>query len=156
GGEPLNDEAPAQVINVKSRGELEKMRPAGRLVALAIQAVAGALRPGVTTGELDRIAYDVIRGHGGQPSFKGYRPFKGVPPVPATICASVNDELVHGIPGRRVLNASDVITIDVGAIWEGYHGDAAATFPVGDPERDVPPETRRLLDTTLEALFAGI
>jgi methionyl aminopeptidase len=152
----VNDESPAQVISIKSRAELEKMRAASRLVAQAILAVAGALRPGVTTGELDRLAYEVIRSHGGQPSFKGYRPFPGVPPYPGTICASVNDELVHGIPGRRVLGAGDIVSVDVGAIWEGYHGDAAATFPVGDPERDVPPETRRLLDVTLEALFAGI
>jgi methionyl aminopeptidase len=144
-----------QVISLKSRAELEKMRVANRLVAQALEATTLAVRPGITTLELDRIAEAVIRGGGGTPSFKGYRPFKGVPPFPGTICASVNEELVHGIPGRRALGAGDLISIDCGAIWEGYHGDAAVTVPVGDPE-DLPPETRRLLDATLEALYAGI
>ncbi len=145
-----------QTISVKSRAELEKMRVANRIVARALEAMVQAVRPGVTTGELDRIAYEVIRGAGGQPSFKGYRPVQGVPPYPATICASVNEELVHGIPGRRVLTAPDIVSLDVGAIWEGYHGDAAVTVPVGHPEHDVAPETRRLLDATQEALYAGI
>ncbi len=145
-----------QAISVKSRAELEKMRVANHIVAQALEAMVMAVRPGVTTGELDRIAADVIQGAGGQPSFKGYRPFKGVPPYPATICASVNEELVHGIPGKRALEARDVVSLDVGAIWEGYHGDAAVTVPVGDPQGDLSPQARRLLDVTQEALYAGI
>jgi methionyl aminopeptidase len=151
----MTDAERQQVISLKSRAELEKMRQASRLVARALEAVTFAVRPGVTTGELDKIAEETIRHAGGLPSFKGYRPFKGVPPFPATICASVDDELVHGIPGRRVLRATDVVSIDCGAIWEGYHGDAAVTVPVGDPG-DLPPETRRLLEATQEALYAGI
>jgi len=144
-----------QVISLKSRAELEKMRVASRLVAGALEATTLAVRPGVTTGELDRIAEDVIRGGGGRPSFKGYRPFKGVPPFQGTICASVNEELVHGIPGKRVLRDGDIISIDCGAIWEGYHGDAAVTVPVGDPAA-LPETTRRLLQVTQDALYAGI
>jgi methionyl aminopeptidase len=144
-----------QVISLKSRAELEKMRVASRLVAGALEATALATRPGVTTAELDRIAEDVIRGGGGLPSFKGYRPHKGVPPFQGTICASVNEELVHGIPGKRVLRAGDIISIDCGAIWEGYHGDAAVTVPVGEAEA-LPETTRRLLEVTQEALYAGI
>jgi methionyl aminopeptidase len=140
------------VIAIKSRGEVEKMRRASRIVADALDAVSAAVRPGVTTGELDAIAYDVVRRSGARPSFKGYSNQKGVPPFPATICASVNEELVHGIPGKRALADGDIISIDMGAIWEGYHGDAAITVPVGEPI----PEVRRLLDATQSALFAGI
>ena len=140
------------MINIKSSAELTKMRRASQIVAAALDAVSAAVRPGITTGELDRIAYDLIRGEGAKPSFKGYTAGRNVPPFPATICASINDELVHGIPGRRALVEGDIISIDVGAIWEGYHGDAAITVPVGA----IAPETRRLLDTTLESLFAGI
>ncbi len=128
------------------------MRRASRIVADALNAVSAAVRPGVTTAELDAIAYDVVKRAGAKPSFKGYSNGKGVPPFPATICASVNDELVHGIPGKRVLANGDIISIDMGAVWDGYHGDAAITVPVGD----VPPEVRRLLDATQSALYAGI
>ena len=144
------------MISVKSRAELEKMRRASQIVAAALDAVTAAVRPGVTTGELDRIAYDVIRDAGARPSFKGYSIGRGIPPFPATICASVNEELVHGIPGKRVLLPQDILSIDVGAVWEGYHGDAALTVAVAPDERDVPAATRRLLDVTLEALYAGI
>ncbi len=128
------------------------MRRASRIVAEALDAVSAAVRPGITTAELDSIAYDYVRKAGGKPSFKGYSNQPGVPPFPATICASVNEELVHGIPGRRVLNEGDIISIDMGAIWEGYHGDAAVTVPVGT----ISPEARRLLDVTQDSLYAGI
>lgn len=128
------------------------MRRASRIVADALDAVSEAVRPGITTGELDDIAYDVVKKAGAKPSFKGYSIQRGIPPFPATICASVNEELVHGIPGKRVLRDGDIISVDMGAIWEGYHGDAAITLPVGD----VPAETRTLLDVTQKALFAGI
>jgi methionyl aminopeptidase len=140
------------MIALKSRTELGKMRRASRIVAAALDATSAAVRPGVTTAELDRIAYDVIRAAGAQPSFKGYRPVRELPPFPATICASVNDELVHGIPGRRVLLDGDIVSIDVGAIWDGYHGDAALTVPVGE----IAPSTQRLLDVTQRSLYAGI
>ncbi len=128
------------------------MRRASRIVAEALDAVSDAIRPGITTGELDVIAERVIRDAGAIPSFKGYSNQEGVPAFPATICASVNEELVHGIPGRRRLTEGDIISIDVGAIWEGYHGDAALTVPVGQISR----EARDLLDVTQESLYAGI
>ncbi|MGI8422582.1 MAG: type I methionyl aminopeptidase [Chloroflexota bacterium] len=141
------------MINVKSRAELAKMRRASRIVADALDACSVAVRPGVTTGELDAIAERVIRDAGASPSFKGYTPdSKRQPPFPGTICASVNEELVHGIPAKRVLVSGDVISIDVGAIWEGYHGDAALTLAVGEISADA----RRLLDVTQESLYAGI
>jgi methionyl aminopeptidase len=140
------------MITLKSRAELEKMRRASRIVADALDAVTAAVRPGITTGELDRIAERAIRGAGAKPSFKGYAQSEGQPPYPATICASVNEEIVHGIPGKRVLRAGDVVSVDVGAYLEGYHGDAALTVPVGE----ISPAARRLLDVTLESLFAGI
>jgi methionyl aminopeptidase len=139
-------------ITLKSQPELDKMRHASRIVAGALDAVSAAVRPGVTTGELDRIAFDLITHAGAKPSFKGYRPNDSQPPYPATICASVNNELVHGIPGKRYLREGDIISVDVGAIFEGYHGDAAVTLPVGQ----VSPAVRRLLDVTFDSLFAGI
>jgi methionyl aminopeptidase len=140
------------MITIKSRQEVEKLRRADRIVADAIAAVAAAVRPGISTAELDHIAHDVILGAGARPSFKGYAPNRDQPPYPATICASVNDELVHGIPGKRKLAEGDIVSVDVGAIWEGYHGDAAVTLPVGK----IAPSTRRLLDVTQESLYAGI
>jgi methionyl aminopeptidase len=140
------------MISLKSRAELEKMRHASEIVAEAMDAVTGAVRPGVTTAELDRIAFDVVRDRGARPSFKGYTPSKQQPPFPGTICASINEELVHGIPGKRVLKEGDILSIDMGAIWEGYHGDAALTMPVGE----IPETTRRLLDVTQASLYAGI
>jgi methionyl aminopeptidase len=106
------------------------------------------VRPGVATGDLDRLAVDHIRSHGGVPSFLGY----GHPPFPATICASVNDEVVHGIPGSRVLVEGDVISIDCGAIVEGWHGDAAGTVAVGEVSAAV----QKLLDVTEESLWLGM
>ena len=141
------------MIVIKSRAEIEKMRRASRIVADALEAVSLAVRPGVSTGELDAIAERVIRGAGAVPSFLGYSPDpKRQPPFPATICASVNEELVHGIPGKRTLINGDIISIDVGAIADGYHGDAALTLAVGE----ISPEARALLDVTQESLYAGI
>ena len=128
------------------------MRQASAIVARALDAVSAAVRAGVTTGELDRIAFETIRAAGGQPSFKGYRVGGKGPPYPATICASVNEELVHGIPGRRLLEEGDIVSIDVGAVWNGYHGDAALTVPAGQ----VPAAVWRLLAVTQEALRAGM
>ncbi|MFH1311895.1 MAG: type I methionyl aminopeptidase [Candidatus Eisenbacteria bacterium] len=131
---------------VKTGEEIELMRHSSRLVARTLDVLGSMAKPGVKTGELDRAAEDFIRSEGGVPSFKGYRGF------PASICASVNSEVVHGIPGSRVLVDGDLLSIDVGVLKEGYHGDGAATFPVGSASDDA----IRLLDTTQEALVAGI
>jgi methionyl aminopeptidase len=123
------------------------MRRAGRITAQAREVVAAAVRPGITTGELDAIAEESIRSEGAVPSFKGYRGF------PASICASVNQELVHGIPGPRVLREGDLFTADVGAIWEGFHGDSAVTVFVGDSP---PGDVEKLMRVTEESLESGI
>jgi methionyl aminopeptidase len=134
------------VIVRKSSTELATMREAGRITALALTAVGEAVLPGATTGELDALAEDVIRSHGALPAFKGYHGF------PATICASPNATIVHGIPGRTRLAEGDIFSVDVGAIFDGYYGDSAFTFAVG-----VVDETAQaLLDATRASLYAGI
>lgn len=139
------------MIHIKSESELKKMRRAGRIVAEVLARIGERVAPGVTTAELDALAEEVIRRRDALPAFKGYPP--GSPhPFPATICASVNEELVHGIPGPRVLQEGDILSVDVGAIYEGYYGDAAMTFPVGE----ISEEARRLLEVTEGALYAGI
>jgi len=135
------------VIILKSPEELEKMRRAGRIVASTRRRVLAAVRPGITTGELDAIAEEHIRSNDAVPSFKGYRGF------PRSICASVNEELVHGIPGDRALLPGDLLSLDFGAIWEGYHGDSAVSVFVGEPASD---EAEKLVRVTEEALEAGI
>ena len=130
----------------RSRAELETMREAGRVTARALRSVGDAVAPGVTTAELDEVAVAVIEAAGGKAAFLGYHGF------PATICASRNQQVVHGIPGRTRLAEGDVISIDVGAIVDGYVGDSARTFRVGT----VSDEARRLLDVTEKSLFAGI
>jgi len=135
-------------LEIKNRHQIELMRRAGLLVGETLELMREAARPGVTTGELDRLAEDNIRSHGGVPSFLGY----GHPPFPATICASINDEVVHGIPGDRVLVEGDVISIDCGAIVDGWHGDAAITVAIGE----VPDEVAELMRVTEDALWAGI
>ncbi|RIX47865.1 type I methionyl aminopeptidase [Paenibacillus nanensis] len=134
------------MIICKSESELRLMREAGRIVAETHRLMAQAVRPGITTGELDEIADKYIRSQGATPSFKGYNGF------PSSICASVNDELVHGFPGSRKLNEGDIISIDIGAQYEGYHGDSAWTYAVGT----VTPEVQKLLDVTEESLYAGL
>ncbi len=133
-------------VFVKTPRELERMRRAGGVAALALREVGQAVRPGVTTAALDRVAHKAIEALGGVPSFLGYRGF------PASACISVNDEIVHGIPKHRVLREGDLVKVDLGALVDGYHGDVAATFPVGS----VSPRVRRLLQVTEEALFRGI
>ena len=134
------------MIMRKRAEELDKMRRAGRVVAETLQILRAAVRPGVTTAELDEIAEREIRARGGTPSFKGYRGF------PATICTSVNSEIVHGIPGKRTLKDGDLLKLDAGAIVEGYHGDSAISVPVGE----VPQETLKLIETTERSLQSGI
>ena len=135
-------------IEIKSREQIDLMRVAGRLVGETLELLRAAVRPGVTTGELDRLAEENIRSHHGIPSFLGY----SHPPFPATICASVNDQVVHGIPGDRVLADGDIISIDCGAIVDGWHGDAAITVGVGEVADDV----RRLMEVTEESLWRGM
>lgn len=138
------------MIVYKSPAEIEKMRRAGRIVAGTIRAVLRAVAPGRTTKDLDRVAEAYIREQGATPSFLGY----GNPPFPASICTSLNDEIVHGIPSpKRVLREGDLLSLDFGAIWEGYHADAAVTVFVGDPPSD---EAEKLVRVTREALEAGI
>jgi methionyl aminopeptidase len=135
------------MIILKSPQEIDKMRKAGRITAEARDRVAAAVRPGITTGDLDAIAEKAIRAAGAVPSFKGYRGFTG------SICTSVNEEIVHGIPGKRMLGEGDLIALDVGAIWEGYHGDSAVSVFVGEPPSD---EAEKLVRVTEESLEAGI
>ncbi|MGS2780238.1 type I methionyl aminopeptidase [Robertmurraya sp. GLU-23] len=134
------------MIICKTPREIEIMREAGRIVALTHQELKKHIVPGITTKELDKIAEAFIRKHDASPSFKGYNGFTG------SICASVNEELVHGIPGNRVLNNGDIISIDIGAEYNGYHGDSAWTYAVGSIDE----ETQRLLDVTEESLYKGL
>jgi methionyl aminopeptidase len=135
------------VIICRTAAELEKMRAAGRLVGQVLTALAAKVAPGVTTADLDAIAEGLIVDAGAIPAFKGYHGY------PATICASVNDEVIHGIPsGKRVLEAGDVVSIDVGAALGGYYGDSAVTLPVGL----VSEEAARLLRVTDESLYKAI
>jgi methionyl aminopeptidase len=136
----------AKVISKKKPDDFAKMEIAGQCVAAMHQAVREAAVPGVTTRELDAIAAAVVREHGCRPSFLGYHGF------PATICASPNSAIVHGIPDGYTLRNGDIISIDAGAIYEGWHGDAAFTMAIGD----VPEEVRRLLVVTEEALWNGL
>jgi methionyl aminopeptidase len=134
----------------KSAEELDKMRRAGRIVASAIDRLLEVLRAGMTTGDLDRVAEEYIRGEGAIPSFKGYRGF------PASICTSVNEEIVHGIPGKRPLEEGDLLSLDVGAIWEGYHGDSAVSVFVGEPPSGEAEKLVRVTEESLEAAIAQI
>jgi methionyl aminopeptidase len=135
-------------VEIKTPEQIEVMRKAGLVVGRTLEKLREAVRPGVTTGELDAIAEDHIRSSGAVPSFKGY----SHPPFPASICASVNDEVVHGIPGDRVLAEGDVISIDCGAIVDGWHGDAATTVAVGEVSASV----HELMRVTEESLWHGI
>jgi methionyl aminopeptidase len=136
------------VIIFKSPEEIDRMRKAGRITALTVERLMEAVRPGMTTADLDEMAEKIIVGEGAVPSFKGYRGF------PATICTSVNHEVVHGIPSpKRKLIPGDILKLDVGAIWEGYHGDSAVSVFVGGPPSE---EAIKLVRVTEESLEAGI
>ena len=134
------------MIILKTPDEIEILAKASRLVAETLQALKREVRPGVTTEALDRMAEDFIRARGGQPAFKGYRNY------PKTLCASVNEQVVHGIPSKRILKEGDIIGLDLGAIVDGYYGDSAVTVTVGA----VRPKVAELLRVTEEALYAGI
>jgi methionyl aminopeptidase len=133
-------------IIIKSDAEIAVMREAGRITAKVLNILTAAVKPGMRTEELDTIAEKEAKKLGAIPSFKGYRGY------PANLCVSVNDEIVHGIPGPRVLQEGDIISIDFGVIYKGFQGDAARTVAVGT----IKPEVRRLLDTTEQALKTGI
>ena len=135
-------------IEYKSPAQILVMRRAGLVVAEALAAVREAARPGVTTAELDAVGERVIRRHGATPSFLGYHGF------PASLCLSVNDEVVHGIPGRRVLAPGDLLSVDCGAIVDGWHGDSAVSLVIGGGEGD--PDDDRLVEATEQAMWAGI
>lgn len=135
------------MIHIKSNQELERMRLACRITAMARKAAADAVRPGVTTGEIDRIVRKTIEEQGAVPSFLGYGGF------PASACVSVNDEVIHGIPSKtRVVKEGDIVKVDVGAYIDGFHGDCAATIPCGT----VSDEARRLIEVTRQSFYEGI
>ena len=135
------------MITIKSNREIELMKEAGRIVALAHRKVKEAIRPGISTFELDKIAEDTIRANGAIPSFKGYGGF------PGSICASINEVVVHGIPKKStILKNGDIISIDIGACYKGYHGDSAMTYPVGQ----ISEARQKLIDVTYESLMKGL
>lgn len=139
-------------IFIKNDSQIEKMRVAGRIVARAHELLQKAVRPGITTLELDGIAEDYIRSCGAIPSFKGYKRFVDDIPFTGSICSSVNEEVIHGIPGLRKLKDGDIISIDLGAIKDGFHGDAARTIAVGS----VDTSAQQLIDVTQQSFFEGI
>jgi len=134
------------MIQLKTASEINIMREAGRIVALTHQELKKYIQPGITTRELDAIAETFISSHEASPSFKGYNGF------PGSICGSVNEELVHGIPGDRILYEGDIISLDVGAYYRGYHGDSAWTYPVGTINENA----KKLLDVTEKSLYLGL
>ena len=134
------------MITLKSKQEIELMRRAGKITAAA-RALAGKMvTPGVTTHEIDRAVFQFIQSQGATPSFLHYQGY------PASVCVSVNDEIIHGIPGKRVLHEGDIVSIDVGAYKDGFHGDCAATFPCGK----ISEEAQRLIDVTRQSFFEGL
>lgn len=139
-------------VTRKSPREIDSMRRAGRLVAEVLALVESKLRPGVTAAELDAAAERHIRASGGSPSFKGYRLDPADPPFPGSICVSIDREVVHGIPDERIIREGQLVSIDAGAIVDGWHGDAARSFFVGEP----PAAVAALIETTRVALMAGI
>ena len=135
------------MIVLKTGRELKIMKEACRISAGALQTVGKAIEPGITTAELDRLAEQYIRSQGAVPNFKNYQGY------PATACISINNEVIHGIPSsKRRIEAGDIVSVDLGAKFDGYHGDNAATFACGDISR----EAKRLMDTTRESLYEGI
>jgi methionyl aminopeptidase len=140
------------MVTLKTESEIALMRAAGRVVARTLAAVTAAVRPGVRLGDLDELAAETIAAHGAKPSFLGYHPSWAPTPYPGVLCLSVDEEIVHAIPDRRVLRAGQLLSVDCGASVDGYHGDAAVTVAVGE----VDAAGLRLADTTARALAAGI
>lgn len=140
------------MVTLKKQAEIDRMREAGRVVAVTLNRVAAAAKPGVTLRELDEVGAACIREHGAKPSFLNYRPGFASTPYPATLCLSVNEVIVHGIPGDQALAEGDILSIDGGAIVDGYHGDAALTVPVGRVDE----AATQLMKVTRESLEAAI
>ncbi len=134
------------MVTIKSENEIALMKKAGAILAETLELIEKNIKPGVTTKMLDKLAFEYIKKHNALPSFKGYSGY------PASICASVNEEVVHGIPGRRRLNEGDIIGIDIGVCLGGYHADAARTYGVGK----ISEEAQHLIDVTKESFFKGI
>jgi len=139
------------VIYIKTKKEIDFIRESCRIVAEALQLMKSKVKPGITTGELDRVAEDYIRSNGAIPAFKGYSQ-GSAPGFPGAICASVDDAVVHGIPGNRVLKEGEIISLDVGVLKNNYYGDAALSVAVGE----ISEEKKKLLDVTEKSLYAGI
>ena len=141
------------MVTIKRPEEIARMRHAGTILAEVLRVLEGELRPGVSTGDLDAIAERLIRDAGATPSFLGYGGSRGTVPFPGSICVSINDEVVHGIPSpKRRIVAGDVVGLDIGCIWQGWHADTARTFAVGP----VPERVARLIDATRRGMEAGI
>ena len=140
------------MVTRKSRAEIDRMRRAGRVVGEILDIIEAEIRPGVSTAHLDALAEAHIRESGATPSFKGYPGINPRRPFPASVCISIDDEIVHGIPGERTIRAGQIVSVDAGAIVDGWHGDGARTFFVGDP----PPRVAQLIDLTRSAMMAGI
>ncbi len=136
-------------VVIKTEEEIEIMRAAGRINALALDTVRSMIRPGITTAALDAAAEDIIRSHHAEPTFMGY---PGPYPYPATLTISINEELVHGIPGKRELKEGDIVSVDCGSTFHGFIADSAITVGVGE----ISPEARKLLEVTEKALYEGI
>lgn len=134
------------MITIKSKREIELLKEAGNIVYQTHQYLKPYIKEGITTKELDKLAEDFIRSKNATPSFKGYQGF------PGSICASINDEVVHGIPGKRKLKNGDIISIDIGACYKGYHGDSAWSYPVGEVNEEI----KYLLEHTEKSLFVGL
>ena len=140
------------MVTRKSRAEIDRMRRAGRVVGEILDIMEAEIRPGVSTAHLDALAEAHIRESGATPSFKGYPGINPRRPFPASVCISIDDEIVHGIPGERTIRAGQIVSVDAGAIVDGWHGDGARTFYVGEP----PPRVAQLIDLTRSAMMAGI
>ena len=134
------------MINIKSASEISKMRAAGKILVDVFEKLEQNIRPGITTKQLDRIAHECILSHGAKPAFLGYGGF------PGSICASINDTVIHGIPDGTALKEGDIISLDIGAIKDGYNSDAARTFAVGN----ISDEAKRLIEVTRQSFFEGI
>ncbi|MCI0615118.1 type I methionyl aminopeptidase [bacterium] len=134
------------MVIFKSQNEIDRIRKASQIVARTLKFLESHVQPGITTRELDQLAESEIRKAGAIPAFKGYRGF------PATLCVSINEEVVHGIPSDRKLKEGDIVGLDLGCIWDGFYGDAAKTYPVGE----ISEEAKRLLETTENSLMIGI
>lgn len=141
------------MIFLKSRQEIEIMRTANRIVSEILLELRGQIKPGISTGEIDKISFDLIRKKGARSAFKGYQIRNGVTPFPATICVSLNNEIVHGIPStQKIIRDGDVVSLDFGVIYKDFYGDAAVTFSLGKTEARV----QQLIQTTADALEVGI